>query len=80
MSLKDDLKKGNPIIGQDISVKKMKNQDVSKVYVASNFKNKNVILSLGKALSISVEVIDEDSKKLGVLCKKQFNVSVVSFQ
>ncbi len=80
MSLKEELKKNNPTLGLEVTLKKMKNQEVKKVYIASNYKDKKEILALGKSLNIPVEIAEEDSKKIGVLCKKPFNISILSFQ
>ena len=79
-NLKEDLKKKKPILGLEFTLKKIRNQKVSKVYVASNSNKKKQLSILGKTMGIDVVILDETSKELGVLCKKPFNVSVLSFE
>jgi len=79
-NLKEDLKKKKPILGLEFTLKKIRNQKVSKVYVASNSNEKEQLSILGKTMGIDVVILDETSKELGVLCKKPFNVSVLSFE
>jgi len=80
MSLKDSLNKGKPIIGVSAVTKKIRENKVNHVYVAFNYHNKDQIVRLGKINNIKIEVVDSNSKQLGVLCKKPFNIAVVGFQ
>lgn len=79
-NLRDDLKKKKPVLGLDLTLKKIRRQEVSKVYVASNSHAKKDLLSLGKTMGVEVVIVEENSKELGVLCKKPFSVSVISFE
>ena len=59
-------------------MKKIRKQQVSKVYVASNCREKTQVINLCKTMG--VEIIEAGtSKELGALCKKPFSVSVISF-
>ncbi len=77
-NLAEDLKKKKPILGLEVALKKIKKQQVNKVYVASNCKEKTQVINLCKTMEIEV-VEAGTSKELGALCKKTFSVSVVSF-
>ncbi len=79
-NLRDDLKKKKPILGLGVALKKIRRQEVSKVYVASNSHAKDNLLHLGKIMGTDVIVVEENSKELGTLCKKPFSVSVLSFE
>ncbi len=80
MSLEEDLKNKKPIIGFDVAVKNMKNGSVSVVYVASNFLSLNRLRLLSKTSKVNLVELKEDSKKLGMICKKPFTISVISFK
>jgi len=80
MSLKEELNKKKPVIGVRNVEKKIRDNKISKVYVATNFKGKESISKLGKINGIEIEIIGENSKQLGVLCKKPFNICVIGFQ
>lgn len=79
-NLRDDLKKKKPILGLERTLKKVRRQEVSCVYVASNSHAKEQLINLGKTMNIEVVVLEENSRELGVLCKKPFFVSVLSFE
>ncbi len=79
-NIKEDLKKRKPIFGLTETVKKMQNNKVSLVYVSKGSHQKDRLVNLGKSLSIDVILIEESSKDLGVLCKKPFSISVISFE
>ncbi len=79
-NLKDDLKKKKLILGLERALKGVRKHKVSTVYVSSNSHAKEDISRLGKAMNVEVILVDENSRELGVLCKKPFSVSVISFE
>lgn len=79
MSLKNDLKDKKAIFGRDSALKKIKKGEVKIVYVASNCPGKDEIIRNCKANDVECVELKEDSKQIGIICKKPFNVSVVSF-
>ncbi len=79
-NLREDLKKNKPILGLKVALKRLRNNKVSKVYVASNSHAKDQLFNLGKSMGVEVVVVEEPSNALGILCKKSYSVSVISFE
>ena len=79
-NIKEDLKKRKPIFGLTETIRKMQNAKVSLVYVSKGSHEKDRLVNLGKSLGIEVVLIEESSKDLGILCKKPFSISVISFE
>ncbi len=79
-NIRDDLKKKKPVLGLEAALKKIRRQEISKIYVASNSHAKGSLLNLGKSMKVEVVILEENSKELGTLCKKPFSVSVISFE
>lgn len=80
MSFIDDIKNKKPIFGYDVTVKKIKNEKVSLVYAASNFPKKERLNVLAKTMGVKLIELKENSRELGILCKKPFPISVISFE
>jgi len=80
MNLTNDLKTKKPIFGFDVNLKKLKNSKIKTLYVSSNCPNKERLEFLSKSSSIELVQLKEDSKELGILCKKSFSVSVIGFE
>jgi len=78
--IREDLKKKKPILGLEIGLKKIRNKKVSRVYVSSNSHAKDQLERLGKNMGVEIVLLTETSKELGVICKKPFSVSVISFE
>ena len=78
--LRDDLKKKKPILGLNIGLKKIRNGKITRVYVSSNSHAKDKLIILGKSMGVEIVLLNETSKELGVICKKLFSVSVISFE
>lgn len=78
--LKEDLKKNKPVLGLEVALKKMRAKKLSRVYVASTSHAKHQLSSLGKSMDVEVVLLPETSKELGIICKKPFSVSVISFE
>jgi len=80
MNLANDLKTKKPILGLNAAMKRMKNGKVSLVYIASNCHKKDRLALLSKTSGINLVDLKENSKELGIMCKKSFPVSVISFE
>lgn len=80
VDLKDELKKKKPVLGLELAMKKMRKGKVSKVYVSSTSHAKDRLQRLGKSSGVEVVLVNETSKELGIICKKPFSVSVISFE
>lgn len=79
-NFRDDLKKKKPVIGLERTLEKVRRQQASKVYVASNSHAKEQLINLCKTFGVEFVLIEENSKDLGILCKKPFSISVISFE
>ena len=79
-SLRDDIKSKKPVIGLERNIKKIRSQSIKRVYFAANSNAKEQVLNLGKTMGVEVSVVSENSKELGVLCKKTFSISVLGFE
>ncbi|MBU0930346.1 MAG: ribosomal L7Ae/L30e/S12e/Gadd45 family protein [Nanoarchaeota archaeon] len=79
--LKKDLKTKKPIFGSDRVIKELKIGKLNKIYLASNCKDeiKADIKHYAKLSDIKVIELEETNEDLGVICKKPFNISVISF-
>jgi len=78
--LRKDLKTREMIFGADRTIKLLKNGKIERVYLASNCSdsNKNDILYYSKLAGIEAEELEESNEDLATICKKPFNISVVS--
>ncbi len=79
--IKKALKQGKVIIGTEKTIKNLKLGKVSKVFLTSNCpeevkKDITYYSSLAKA---DVVQLKQPNDELGVLCKKPFSISVLSF-
>ena len=81
VSLRNEVKNAKKLIlGNTVVEKKIRNGGVSKVFVASNCKDKEKIMRLCKGVSIECIQLDEDSKEVAVICKKPFSVSCLGIE
>ena len=78
--LREDLKKKKPVLGLERALKKIRNKKVSRIYVASTSHAKDDLARLGKSMGAEVVFVDENAKELGIICKKSFSISVISFE
>lgn len=67
-------------IGTQQTLKGLRNGTVSKVYVTSNAPEtvQGDINHYAKIADVEVEVIDLSNEQLGDLCKKNFQISILS--
>jgi len=80
MSLENDIKNKKLVFGFERTIKKIKNQKINKVYVASNSHMKEYISDLCKRFNVEAEFAGENSRDFGVLCKKPFSISVIGIE
>lgn len=68
------------IIGTDVVLKKLKNGEVKKVFVAVNTPEivKSDIAHYAKLAKIEVAYLEESNEDLQEICKKRFNISIVA--
>jgi ribosomal protein L30E len=78
--LKEDLKKGKPIYGTENTIKKIKLGKMKKIYVASNCKDKQILISYAQQFGVDVVELEENNAQLGVICKRPHLISVLGFQ
>ncbi|MBS3167591.1 ribosomal L7Ae/L30e/S12e/Gadd45 family protein [Candidatus Woesearchaeota archaeon] len=79
-NLKNDLETKKAILGFDVTLKKLRNGKLSRVYVANNCPRVDTLINLAKMNNVEVISLSENSKELGVLVKKSFSIGVVGFE
>ena len=79
--IKEIIKDKKLIIGANQVLSMMKNEKITNVLVASNCPEtlNHDIDHYSKIFSIKASRINEDSKELGVICKKPFSISVIGW-
>jgi len=78
--LKADLTKKKPIYGVEVALKGIKNETLSKVYISFNCHRKKDLVRLCKVMGVEVIELGKTNAELGILCKKPFSISVISFK
>ena len=79
--LKKALKENKVVFGKERTLKLMKLGKVNQVYIASNCAEdvRAKIEYYAKLGNIEIKVLKEPNDELGLICKKSFSVSVLSF-
>ena len=81
--LKEAIKVGKGLIfGTERTLKKLKMNEIKKVYVSSNCPE-NVLSDIehyANIHSIPLVKLKENNEELGIICKKSFPISVLSLQ
>lgn len=79
--LRKDLKTKKPIFGSEKALKELRTGKLTTVYISSNCKEetKEDILHYAKLSNVKVIELEETNEDLGTICKKPFNISVISF-
>lgn len=78
MNIKNELKGIKKIIiGANVVEKKIRRGELKKVFIASNCLTKDRLLKLCSNTGVECFILDEDSKELAVVCKRQFAVSCI---
>lgn len=79
--LRKDLKTKKPIFGADRAIKELKIGKLNKIYLSSTCREdlKKDIKQYAKLAGVKIIALEETNEDLGVICKKPFNISVISF-
>ncbi|MDD5331990.1 MAG: ribosomal L7Ae/L30e/S12e/Gadd45 family protein [Candidatus Nanoarchaeia archaeon] len=79
-NLQEAIKSENLTLGSQVTIKKLRQNKVKHVFLASNCKEevKKDIEALAKINKAEIIYLDIDNKELGIACKKPFTVSVLS--
>ena len=80
--LKEDAQSGKAVIGTDLVLKGLRAESIGKVFLARNCPSKirdDVHYYAGLA-KIPVIELEQNNEEVGVLCKKNFLVSVVALR
>ena len=77
--LRDQVKEGKAIVGKDRVIKALKTGNLSKIFLAKNTAEdtKENVEHYTKLSNVSVIVLGLDNEEIGVLCKKNYFISVV---
>lgn len=80
-TLREALKNKKVIIGADRTLKNLKLNKLKRVYLASNVRKdiEEDIEHHTKLFNIKLVKLKENNEELGLICKKHFKVSVLSF-
>ena len=78
--IKKEVEKGNVLIGTNETLKNIKLGKVKKVFVTSNCPVKEEIEHLCKIGKVESVHLDYPNDELGIICKKSFSISVLSFK
>ncbi|MBT3408516.1 50S ribosomal protein L30 [Candidatus Woesearchaeota archaeon] len=80
--LKKSVESNKLNIGSKTTKKLIQNSLIEKVYMSKNIdlNIKSDIEHFCKIGNINFENLDIDSSELGILCKKNFNITVISFK
>jgi ribosomal protein L30E len=77
--LKKDIVEKEYIIGFNKVKKGIISDEFSKVYIASNCKEKEIIQNLCKLNNIKLEELNITNKELGIICKKTYSIGIIGF-
>ena len=77
--IKKDLKTRKIIIGTRVVMKNLKLNKLEKIYIASNCNaiSKKELEYYSKLLKIQVIKLKQPNDELGVICKKQYSISML---
>lgn len=77
--IKKDLKTRKIIIGTKVVMKNLKLNKLEKIYIASNCNesSKKELEYYSKLLKIPVIKLKQPNDELGVICKKQYSISML---
>ncbi len=79
--IKKAIKEKKIIIGADITLKKLRIGKLKKIYLASNCRKdtREDIIHYAKLNNVEVINLEKTNEELGILCKKPFSISVLSY-
>ncbi len=77
--IKEILDKGKLIIGTDVVMKKLKNNQLNKIFMAKNCSapTKADLKKIAKMTSVEIVELDMENDELGTYCRKPFHIAVV---
>lgn len=80
--LSEALKKKKIIIGKDRTLKLLKNDKLSKVFISNNCeeKTKEDIEHYAKINKVNVVKLNMTNEEVGAFCKKPFSISVLGLE
>ena len=80
MDLKEIIKSKKFNIGSEITLKKLKNNELKTIFIAKNCKpaTKEDIEKYAKSTKVEIVLLDMTKDDLGMACKKPYEVSVIS--
>ncbi|MBD3313446.1 hypothetical protein GF345_03320 [Candidatus Woesearchaeota archaeon] len=78
--IKKLVKEDRVFIGEDQTLKNLRSGNVSKIMLASNCpaEMKETIERYAGMAGVDVEQLDVPNDELGIMCRKQFFISVIS--
>jgi large subunit ribosomal protein L30e len=79
--LKDKVHEGTAIVGMDRVMKELKKGNLKKIFLASNCREdvRGDVTYYAGLQSVEIEEVKATNEELGILCKKNFFVSIVGF-
>lgn len=77
--IKNAMKDGVAIVGEERTLKLLRNKKVKKVFMASNTKQhlKEDLKHYTQLASVELVELSLTNEELGTLCKKPFSISVI---
>ncbi len=80
--IKKGIKENRAVIGTELTLKSLKLGKLKKVYMTSNCpaKVKGDIEHYSRLAKTETESLDIPNDELGVICKKQFSISVMGLK
>ena len=74
-----NLEKTKKVLGMTAVIKNIHKDTLTEIIISSNCSEdmESKIVNLAKINKIPIKKTEEDSKTLGILCKKTFNVSML---
>jgi ribosomal protein L30E len=77
--IKKELKKRKFVIGTKEVIKNLKVNKLEKIYIASNCNDnsKKELEYYSKLLKIAIIILKQPNDELGVICKKQYSISML---
>lgn len=82
VEIRKQLGTDNIVLGKDRTLNLLRSNEIEKVFMASNTEAiaKEEIMKFAGLNSVSVETLKLNNEEMGILCKKPFFVSVLSFK
>ncbi len=78
-TLKQDLKKSKPFYGVEVTLKKLRAEKVSKIYLSNNCTASETIKRYATQNNVEVVELDVNNVEVGVVCKRPHSISVLCF-